>query len=146
MAIDPDQDCNALIDWLMQFAERQLANHGEFFPFGGAMAMDGTMSFVATYDGDEHPDSSNLIESLKKAFIDGARRCEYRATALVYDVKVKLPTTGQTSDAVAVSLNHRDDYSFIGFFPYSLKNGKPDFGASYAVDGEADIFPKSSHH
>jgi len=76
----------------------------------------------------------------------GAQRGEYRATAIVYDVKVKLPTAGQTSDAVAVSLNHRDDYSFIGFFPYSLNDGKPDFSASYAIDGEADIFPKSSHH
>ena len=74
LAIEPDQDCNALIDWLMQFAERQLANYGEFFPFGGAMGMDGTLSFVATHDGDEHPDSSNVIESLKKAFIGGGAK------------------------------------------------------------------------
>lgn len=98
------------------------------------------MTLVATYDGDEHPDSVDVIANLKDAFIEGARKSEYRATALVYDVRVKLPTTGDASDAVAVSLNHRDNYSVIGFFPYRISDGQVIFAESYAIDGDTDIF------
>jgi hypothetical protein len=141
MAIDPAEDCNALVGWLMPFADRQLTAYGEFFPFGGAMLRDGTMTAVATHDGNEHPISVDIIANLKKAFIEGARKGEYRATALLYDVRIKSPQNGDMSDAVAVSLNHRDNYSVIGFFPYKIDNGKVVFGNSHAEDGEADIFP-----
>ena len=41
---------------------------------------------------------------MKAGFVEGARRGEYKATALVYDVRVKLPSTEEKSDAIAVSL------------------------------------------
>jgi len=56
-------------------------------------------------------------------------------------VKVILPSSGQKSDAIAVSLNHRDNYSVIVLFPYQLKNGKLSLGEIFAQKGEADVFP-----
>jgi len=32
------EDYNALLNWLMPFAEDMLKKHGEFFPFGAAVA------------------------------------------------------------------------------------------------------------
>ena len=77
---------------------------------------------------------------LKDAFIAGAKDGQYKATALVYDVRVALPGTGEKSDAIAVSLNHRADYSVIVLFPYKIEGGRPIIGQVMAQKGEADIF------
>src|SRR5262249_23662760 len=116
------------------------ATHGEFFPFGGGMRPDGQFVPVAGYEGDEQPSSADVIALLKEGMVASARRGEFTATAIVYDVKVRLPSTEETSDAIAVSLNHRDNYSVIVVFPYKIDGGKLALGEIFAQKGEADIF------
>jgi hypothetical protein len=55
-------------------------------------------------------------------------------------VRVTLPSSDKKSDAIAVSLNHRDDYSVTVFFPYETREGRLQFGEVFAQKGEADIF------
>ena len=117
-----------------------LSRHGEFFPFGGAMRPSGDIVSVAGYDGKEHPPSADVIRLIKDGLIQAAHKDEYKATALVYDVSVKLPLTEEKSDAIAVSLNHRDNYSVVVFFPYKITDVKLAIGAAFARQGEADIF------
>ena len=131
----PKADCEKLMNWLLPFARQMLERHGEFFPFGGALRPNGEVVPVASYDGSNHPLSADLIRLIKDGFVEAARRSEYKATALVYDVKVKLPSTGETSDAIAISLNHRDNYSVIVLFPYQLKSGKLTVDPAYAEAG-----------
>lgn len=133
-------DCEALMASTLPFAEQMLAKHGEFFPFGAAMQADGKIISVGAFDGNEHPPSTEVIRLLKKGLVEGAQSRQYKATALIYDVRAKLPTTGETSDAIAVSLNHQDNFSLIVFHPYQLQDGKLTFGAIFAQKGEADIF------
>jgi hypothetical protein len=125
----------------LPLAEQMLQEHGEFFPYGAALKSIGGIASVAGYDGREQPPSNAIIRLLKEAFLQGANSGEYKATALVYDVKVTLPSSGQKSDAIAVSLNHRDNYSVIVLFPYQVKNGQLTFGEVFAQQGEKDIFP-----
>jgi threonine synthase len=77
---------------------------------------------------------------LKQALIAGAVEGRYKATALVYDVRVTLPSSGEKSDAVAVALDHRDDYSVVVLIPYKIRNGKAVFGGAFSQRGESDIF------
>ncbi len=132
--------CEALMTAVLPFAEHMLSSHGEFFPFGGAMRPGGELVSVAGYDGNEHPPSAEVIRLIKEGFVVAAHKNEYKATALVYDVRVKLPATDEKSDAIAVSLNHRDNYSVLVFFPYKLTAGKLAIGAAFAQKGEADVF------
>ena len=81
-----------------------------------------------------------MIKFLKSAFVAGANEGKYRATALVYDVRVTLPSDGRKSDAIAVSLNHSGDYSVVVLFPYTIENGKAVIGPAFAQKGEADVF------
>ena len=104
----PKADCEALMNWLLPFARQMLEGHGEFFPFGAAMRPDGQLVPVASFEDTNRPRSADLIRLIKDGFVGGARRGEYKATALVYDVTVKLPSSGETSDAIAISLNHRE--------------------------------------
>jgi hypothetical protein len=43
-------DLNQLLNSLLPFAERTLAEHGEFFPFGTAMKPDGEIVAVSAYE------------------------------------------------------------------------------------------------
>ena len=138
LANDPKADCEVLANHVIPFAEQMLRTHGEFFPFGAAMRPDGQLVPVAGYDGDEHPQSADLIRLIKEGFIQSARQGRYKATALAYDTR--LTTAGESSDAIAVSLNHRDNYSVIAFFPYTISDGNVTIGAAFAEKGEADIF------
>src|SRR5688500_16873813 len=120
--ITPKVECEKLMGTAIQFAKQMLQKHGEFFPYGAALKANGEIASVAGYDGREQPLSSDIIRLLKQGFVQGAKSGEYTATALVCDVKVILPTSGEKSDAIAVSLNHRQNYSVVVLFPYQLKN------------------------
>src|SRR5215813_3343708 len=138
---DPKADCDALLNSLLPVAEQMLTTHGKFFPFGGAMRADGQVVSIAGYDGDERTQPIDVITLMKDAFVAAARNGEYKATAIVYDARVKMRSTEEKSDAVAVSLNHRDNYSVVVFFPYKVESGKLTVGTVFAQAGEADIFP-----
>jgi len=118
-----------------------LTTHGAFIPFGGAMRADGQIVSIAGYDESEQSQPTNAIALMKDGFVEAARRGEYKATAIVYDVRVELPSTKEESDAIAVSLNHRDNYSAIVLFPYKIDGGELILGTVFAQEGEADIFP-----
>jgi hypothetical protein len=111
---DPKADCQAIVNFVLQFAKQMLTTHGEFIPFGAAMRPDGQLVAIGGYDGNEHPQSVDVIALMKDGFIAVSRKGEYKATAIVYDARVKLPSTEEKSDAIAVSLNHRDNYSVKG--------------------------------
>ena len=90
--------------------------------------------------GREQPPSNEIIGLIKRGFVEGANSGGYVATALVYDVRVTLPASGQKSDAIAVSLNHRDNYSVVVLFPYQLANGELQYGEAISQEGERDVF------
>ena len=133
-------DCEAIVDVVLPVAQRLLTEHGEFFPFGGTLQTDGKVALVAGYDGREHPPSSELIKRLTDAFRSGARSGQYKATALVYDVRVTLPSNGAKSDAIAIALDHRDEYSVVIYFPYQIRKNEIVLRENFAEKGEAGIF------
>jgi hypothetical protein len=139
----PKTDCEALLSSVLPFAEEMLRRYGEFHPYGGAMRPDGELVSIAGYDGSERPPSTETIKLLKGGFRTAARERQFKATALVYDVKVTLPGDMEKSDAIAVSLNHRDGYSVIVLFPYRIDRSGPILGSPIAQEGEADIFSSS---
>ena len=138
---DPKADCQALMNSVLPFAKQMLTTHGGFIPFGGAMRPDGQLVSIAGYDGNQHPQSVDVIALIKNGFIAAARKGEYKATAIVYDAKVELPSVEEKSDAIAVSLNHRDDYSVVVFLPYKIESKKLILGTVFAQKGYADVFP-----
>lgn len=133
-------ECEEVMNVLFPFAQQMLEKHGEFFPFGGTMKINGEIAHAAGYDDREQPPSADIIQILKDGFRSGARSGEYKVTALVYDVRVVLPSSGEKSDAIAVSLDHRDNFSVVVFFPYQLNNGKVVFGEVFAEKGKSDVF------
>lgn len=134
------EESQQLLDAVLPLAEQLLTEHGEFFPYGGALTQEGKIVSVAAYDGDEHPPSSEVISMLQNAFISAADSKEYKATALVYDVRVPLPESDEKSDAIAINLDHESGYSVIVFLPYKLTGGELVFGNIFAQAGRNGVF------
>lgn len=125
---------------ILPFARQMLQNHGEFFPYGGAINPAGAIVGVATDAGRANPTSDEVIATTRKCFIAGARRGEYRATALIYDCRVPVPATGRNADAIAVALDHEDGYSVTVFFPYVIEKREVVIGDLFASEGDYAIF------
>jgi len=62
------------------------------------------------------------------------------STALVYDVRIQLGANSEKSDAVAVSLNHRDSYSII--VSSRTSSTTEVIVGTAIVHRRADIFPR----
>ena len=87
----PKEECEDLMNALLPVVKKLLSEHVEFFPVGGTMQTDGSIAFVSTYDGDEHPPSQKVIDSLMEVFRAGAKQKKYKATALIYDIRTIPP-------------------------------------------------------
>jgi hypothetical protein len=137
------QDCEDLMNAVLPFAEELLGRYREFHPFGGTMATSGEISHVGGWTGDEHPPASEVIALLESGFRQGAARGEYRATALVVDIRTIPPGRSGKQDAVAVRLDHRDAYSVQVILPYSFgPSGDLLLEEPFAIKGEGRIFAK----
>ena len=111
-------DLNQLLNSLLPFAKRMLAEHGEFYPFGSTMKPNGEIVAVGAYDGDEHPPSQNLIDFMTQAFSQQAKTGQLRAAAICYDVRTIPPGQTEKCDAVCASLEHQSGEAVNVFVPY----------------------------
>ena len=139
---DPKTEVESLMNDAVgiPFAERMLREHGEFLPFGAATTSYGEVISVGALDESDQRNSQELIEILKNAMRASAAAGEYKATAIFYDARVSLPNSGESSDAIAVALDHRDDYSVVIFFPYQIDDEQIIFGNAFAQRGQSDVF------
>ena len=133
-------DAEALLEVVMPFAEKMLVEYAEFYPYGAAMKPDGEIVSVAGYDGRERPPSADLIDLLRTEFRQDARAGRYKATAIAYDVRITNPGSAVATDAIAIAVDHSDDYSVVVFYPYVLTAGTVRLGEPFAERGESSIF------
>ncbi len=137
---DSKTDVETLMNEMLPFGQEMLEKYGEFIPYGGAMKPNGEIVSVSGYEGTEHPLSQDIIDLLKDGYRSAVRKGKYKATAIYYDMRITPPKTDIKTDAIAIALDHKDNYSAIVFFPYRLVDEKVVFGEVFAQAGENDIF------
>jgi hypothetical protein len=103
---------------------------------------DGTTTMVAGYDGRERPPSLDIINLLKDGLRADAAAHKIIASAIVSDVLTTEPTTGVKTNAISVSLDHRDHYSIVVLLRYTLHNSSLNVAPPTAQKGASDIFPQ----
>jgi hypothetical protein len=137
---DAQREAEELVSAVLPQAEGMLLAHGEFFPFGGAVTLDGEITQLAV--DEEHRDSSieDVIDELKGKLRSGADTNTYRATALVFPIQAQLPGADEETEAVAIALDHQANYSVVLIIPYVLSDGAVEFGEAVAQQGEDDMF------
>lgn len=133
-------ECQRLMNALVPFAEGRLRQQGEFYPYGGGLTAEGRIVNIGDPGGAEEPPSAEEVQDLEKSMAAGARAGSYIATGMVYSVRITLPGSGEESDAIAVALDHRNDYSVVILLPYRLQDGEVTFGETIAQKGAGRVF------
>jgi hypothetical protein len=127
------EDLDALLELTLPFAQQQLAEHGEFFPFAAAVGADGAPRLIAADPGlGERPASTDILDQLVGGLREQAG--DIRAAALVADVRV-----GE-SDAARVELEHRDGQAICVLLPYKRRRLRR--GVDYGELGAAPAQPR----
>ena len=127
-----------LLDAMLPFAHQMLDKHGEFYPFGAAMRRDGTVNMVAGDAGSEHPPSDQMMDLLRRRM--RSKQQEYLAVGLCYDVRVRARAEGETTDAICVSLEHREGRAVDVFEPYTKRGATVEYGSLFAQQGQRLVF------
>ncbi len=134
-------DLDPLLDDALQTAKHLLSKNGEFFPFGVVLAASGERRHVQGWTGSESPESDTVTELLLLGFRRGAETGEYRATGLVRDIRVRDNTRDVITDAVCVTLEHRDGTCINCYLPYARgEGGVVSYGEVFADLAEVAVF------
>jgi len=136
----PKEQCEVLLDKLLPFAEKQMKKYREFYPFAAVMLTDDSIELTGSYDGNEHPESKDVLETLKQIHKQLASEDKIKASGIVWNASVA-SADGKPSDAIIVSLEHKDNYAVIVGEPYKIGLFKKVFfGNLFAMEGKHDIF------
>jgi hypothetical protein len=122
-------DLDGLLGPALGFAQEQLAQRGEFYPYALAVNAAGEHEMVAADLDADRPASADVITALVETLT--ARREQLRAVAVVADTRV--PELG--GDAVRVTLEHREGAAMAVLLPYTRKRfrGGIDYGQLQAT-------------
>lgn len=137
----PKRESEILMNAVLPVAERMLKQYGEFYPYGGCMMLDGSITHIGATDSDtDRPKSKDLLFILKDSFREMASRRECKAVAIVSNVSIQLPSLGEKSDAIQVNVEHADGYTVEVFFPYRLANAELTYGETLVQQGKHEVF------
>jgi hypothetical protein len=140
----PKEEVEILMNHLLPFAKQMLAKYGEFYPYGGYIALDGKITHVGgQIEGTDHPKSQRIIDLLREKLEQNTGSGKLKATAVIFDVRIKPPGAEHKTDAIQVCLDHQSGYSAEVLFPYTITNGKLLFGKTFAQKGDGKIFAQN---
>ncbi len=143
MEIQEIEDIQALINIFFPFAEELIIRFGEFYPYAGATTTESEFVSVGFHEENKHLSSEKVLLSLKHSLKNGNGK--YIVAAIFYEVKTKDVETGESQDAIAVFIEHKDGQKAYEFFyPYKVE-GEKNFvvGDSYGNSLAKEIFESS---
>lgn len=130
-------DLDGLLEPALGFAQQQLAQHGEFFPYAVVVRTDGETEMVAARPDatNDRPASADVITACRTTLAE--RRDQLRAAAIVADVRL---TDG--GDAIQAELEHTEGPALTILLPYSKKRfGRGiDYGQLRAAAGTRHVW------
>ena len=138
--MDAQTDLDALVNFLLPFAQETLGKQGEFFRFAAQMSVEGEISAIAIEtDEEDHPDSDVVIGALGDVLRTHAADGLIRACGICSDTAVTIPEMGMT-EAVRVSLEHTEAEPVDVYMPYRTEAEEYVFADLVAMQGVREIF------
>jgi hypothetical protein len=132
-------DLDELLNISLGFAQQQLADHGEFYPYAAAIRADGQAEMIPgrARTGSGHPASADVIASCVAQL--ASRQLEIRAAAITADVR--LPD--HDGSAIEVALEHAEGQALRVLLPYARNRDGITFGSIRASVGSRRIWSHS---
>lgn len=135
----PKEECEVLLEALLSASENLLKKNGEFYPIGAILTNDNATTFTAVDSDNEFPDSQSIISDLISSHKHMAQKEEIKASGVAWNGTFS--SNGKPSDAIIVSLEHKEGYSVIVGLPYKIGLFKKvKFGELFAQKGNSDVF------
>ena len=134
------EQCEKLMEVLLPFAENQLKRYREFYPVAAVMMADGSIDLTDCYDGNEYPDTQAILEALKQIHRKLAQEEKILASGIVWNASLG-SADGKPTDAIVISLEHKEGYSAVVGEPYKIGFlKKVTLGNLIAMEGKHEIF------
>lgn len=114
---EAQQHLDDLLNVTLGFAQRQLEQHGEFFPYAAVIDKQGDARMIAARPegGGESPPSADVIAACVAALME--QRQHIQATAIVADVTIP------SGDAIRIDLEHAERLALTVLVPYAKRHG-----------------------
>jgi len=135
----PREEIEALLQYLLPFAEERLNREGQFQPYAAMLGADGELQAVAAAAG-ETPNVSDLLVALHAELRERAAAGAIRASGIAADVTITDPDSGETKDAVQLELDHAETEAVDVYVPYEAGDEGVKFGELVAAAGQAPVF------
>lgn len=121
---DPvQQRMDHLLDQCVQKAIALIQEHGEYYPFGVTLDAKGELSLTQAKLDEEKPTTEQVTQKLVRGLMAEANEGMYTTVAIVADVRLRQPGTGQFTDAIRVLMEDRESDPLDFFLPYE-RQGK----------------------
>ena len=134
-------DLDALLNDLLPFAERMLAEHREFYPFGGSITPDGRHISTGAKGSSDRPKSQELVDIMANEFRSQASEGKIRAAGICFDVRVVPPGRVDKTDAIQLALEREGGDAVDVFVPYAqLSDGEFTYGELFACERIPTLF------
>jgi hypothetical protein len=138
------EECEDLLDLVMGSAEEMLQQYGEFFPFGSALTKSNELANSKAWDLEPDDSAEQAVTRIMDGFKAMAQKGSIKACALVCNVNVVPPEHKNEVEAIAVHLEHLNQYSIVVFFPFRLENGDLFIDEPFAIEGKYEVFSENS--
>ncbi len=133
------QDLDDLLDLVLTFAQKELEERGEFFPFAASVDLHGRPGLLTLTApmNDERPRAASVVDGCVAAL--RTKRAMIRAGAVVADVRLPEMAT----DAISAELEHADGQAIVVLLPYRQRSfGRSiEYGRLRAEQGRRKIWP-----
>jgi hypothetical protein len=136
-------ECNTLARAALPLAQEMLRTHGEFPPYGVGLTV-GKEAVALSADADDLARSSDRLAALRDSLAKAMNSRRLQATALVYEARLTLPSSRAPTDAIAISLTHRDGYAAVAVYPYQLEGDEVKLGAAHVIEQKEPPRPASA--
>jgi len=136
-----DTDLELLLKALIPFAQQMLARQGDYYPFGTSIGLDGNISHISTFDGNEHPSYTQVIEKLTRVIRQKIKNGEIKAAGICYDIRTIPPGQTRKSDAIFIGLEDQSGDAVEVCLPYKKGFfGKITYGQIFAGVRDRQFF------
>src|SRR5437660_223263 len=114
-------DLDKLLNVVLEFAKRELATHGEFFPFGAGIDKGGRVEMLLAPQREEHPLAGDVLTATIRTLVN--KRGTLRAAATGTNVRLG------DGDAIQVDLESQEGPAITLILPY--RKGRSEGGLEY---------------
>jgi hypothetical protein len=138
--LSPQQQAQALMAKLVPFAAENIAEFGEFYPFGAGVNAQGDIMSVAGHKGNDFVEQQNALDNIFLEFQQGITDNGLILTAVFSNQLIQSPDKKIPVQAIVIRLDHKEGFSRVVYLPYMKTEQGVQYGKMMMDAGKGEVF------